>query len=338
MEKTLIHLHARLPARWALICKGGGYLRVTDEQIAKAKSVDLLSYLQANEPNNLRHLGRDTWCTREHDSLKITGSNGMWHWFSRHIGGRNALDYLMKVRGYSFLDAVQTLSEDMRVPILPVARFEEKTKELVIPPLNDNIDAVRAYLQGRGIHPDVIERCYNDGILREDRKYHNCIFIGYDGDKPKYAASRSTIGPFKKDLPGSDKRFSFCIHGDSKVPYHVHVFEAAIDAMSYMSIIRRNGDNMLGEDLLSLSGVYVSEHGQDVPAALKTYLERNPQITTVWLHLDNDEVGRKSTEFIAGLLKDKYEVIDSPAKSGKDYNEYLQNEIQKEKQRKDQAR
>ena len=53
--------------------------------------MDLLTYLQLCDPQNLVHLSGDTYCTREHDSLKI--SNGKWHWFSRHIGGRSALDY-----------------------------------------------------------------------------------------------------------------------------------------------------------------------------------------------------------------------------------------------------
>ncbi len=35
-------------------------------------------------------------------SLKI--SNGKWIWWSRGIGGRSALDYLIKVKGYSFLE------------------------------------------------------------------------------------------------------------------------------------------------------------------------------------------------------------------------------------------
>ena len=48
-----------------------------------------------------------TYTTRRHDSLKI--SNGKWMWWSQRTGGRSALDYLIKVRGYSFLEAVELL-------------------------------------------------------------------------------------------------------------------------------------------------------------------------------------------------------------------------------------
>ena len=46
--------------------------------------------------------------TLTHDSLKI--SNGMWHWFSRGIGGKTALDYLIHVKGMEFVPAVQVLT------------------------------------------------------------------------------------------------------------------------------------------------------------------------------------------------------------------------------------
>ena len=63
---------------------------VSPEEVRAAKQMDLLTYLQSYEPNELVKLSGGTYCTREHDSLKI--SNGKWHWFSRGIGGSTALD------------------------------------------------------------------------------------------------------------------------------------------------------------------------------------------------------------------------------------------------------
>lgn len=54
---------------------------VTKEQIARAKEWDLLSYLQAREPQELKRCGAGEFCLRSHGSLKI--SNGKWHWHSR---------------------------------------------------------------------------------------------------------------------------------------------------------------------------------------------------------------------------------------------------------------
>ena len=73
---------------------------VTQEQIERARQMDLLTYLQTYEPDELVHFSGDVYTTRTHDSLKI--SNGKWCWWSRDIGGRSALDYLIKVRGMAF--------------------------------------------------------------------------------------------------------------------------------------------------------------------------------------------------------------------------------------------
>ena len=65
---------------------------IPPEVVARAREMDLLTYLRNYEPQELVHFGGSTYCTREHDSLKI--SNGKWCWFSRGIGGYSALDYL----------------------------------------------------------------------------------------------------------------------------------------------------------------------------------------------------------------------------------------------------
>ena len=65
---------------------------IPPEVVEKAREMDLLTYLKSYEPQDLVHFGGNTYCTREHDSLKI--SNGKWCWFSRGIGGYSALDYL----------------------------------------------------------------------------------------------------------------------------------------------------------------------------------------------------------------------------------------------------
>ena len=61
---------------------------VSKEQIEKAKEWDLLTYLQAYEPQELKRCGPNEYCTVTHDSLKI--SHGMWCWNSQGVGGKTA--------------------------------------------------------------------------------------------------------------------------------------------------------------------------------------------------------------------------------------------------------
>ena len=120
---------------------------VTPEQITQAKEIDLLTYLQRYDPHELVHISGNTYCTREHDSLKI--SNGKWNWFSRGIGGKTALDYLIKVQGFSFTQAVEALVGQNYSPLPHTPQTKPKEQEprkLLLPQANRCATALR---QGR---------------------------------------------------------------------------------------------------------------------------------------------------------------------------------------------
>ena len=105
---------------------------IAPEVITEAKRMDLLTYLQNYEPHELVHFSGNTYCTRSHDSLKI--SNGKWFWWSRGIGGRSALDYLIKVRELSFTDAVeQIMGRAASTPPVFASPKEQKPKALLLP-------------------------------------------------------------------------------------------------------------------------------------------------------------------------------------------------------------
>ena len=302
------------------------YVQFDPAVIEQARQIDLLSYLQRYEPSNLKRVAGNVYCTREHDSLKI--SNGKWYWWSRVFGGYSALDYLMKVREYSFVEAVQTLTGDMgdwKPP--PPSVKKDEPKVLLLPEKNANADRVTEYLFGRGIDYQLIQDCIAEGIIFEGRKYHNAVFVGKDKNgTPKYAALRSTLGSsFKGDASGSDKRYSFRLLAREPTD-KVHLFEAAIDLLSYATYLKCEGKDYRKENLLSLSGVYqpkkeLSE--SKIPIALSTYLQENPQVKTVILHLDNDRTGRLCTAALKELLQKDYQIVDAPPPVGKDVNDFL---------------
>ena len=93
---------------------------VTPEQIAKAKEMDLLTYLQIFEPTELVKVSPNTYCTREHDSLKI--SNGKWCWHSRGIGGKTALKYLIEVKNIPFT----SLDKNVLIKIFTISIYIKK--------------------------------------------------------------------------------------------------------------------------------------------------------------------------------------------------------------------
>ncbi len=44
-------------------------------EIERVRKIDLLTYLQEREPDELVRTGTNTYCTRSHDSLKISNGN-----------------------------------------------------------------------------------------------------------------------------------------------------------------------------------------------------------------------------------------------------------------------
>ena len=187
----------------------------TPEDIQQAKQLDLLTYLQIYEPDQLVKVSGDTYCTREHDSLKI--SNGKWNWFSQKIGGKTALDYLVKVKGLSFMEAMETIHGAPLPRTIPAPAPKVESKRLLLPERNSNADTVTRYLKNRGIHDVIIRYCLENNLLFESRKYHSAVFLGYDKDGiARYGNVRGTVGDYKGELSGSDKHYSFSIPGNSK--------------------------------------------------------------------------------------------------------------------------
>lgn len=300
---------------------------VTPEQIKSAKRMDLLTYLQHYEPQELVRFSGNVYTTRSHDSLKI--SNGKWCWWSRGIGGSSALDYLIKIRGMTLPEAVMQIDGQVVVmPPVPSKALEPaEPRRLLLPEKNKSNDRVIAYLTGRCIHSTLIDYCIQTGRLYESRYRRNAVFVGFDPQGvARYGALRGTSGSrFMGDASGSDKHFSFSIPARDKST-KLHLFESAIDLLSYGTLELLAGRDWRKGNCLSLAGVYKPKKNigeSTLPAALTQYLKDYPQITAIALHLDNDAAGRLAAETIKTLFSSAYTVSDEPPKHGKDYNDYL---------------
>ncbi len=299
---------------------------VTPQQIAAAKEMDLLTYLENYEREELVHAGGKTYSTRSHDSLKI--SNGKWIWWSRGIGGRSALDYLIKVKGYHFTDAVEAIlhktGNNFPVVRREAPRQEEKTPFL-LPRKNETSEMVRAYLAGRGIDESLIEHCLGTGQIYESKGYHNAVFTGKDGSgKIRYASYRATNGRrIMGEVAGSDKSFSFRLVEEKSDC--LHVFESAIDLLSFVTLAKMDGKRYDGTNYLSLSGVYAARQDgtYKLPVSLEYFLRANRNIRNICLRLDNDRAGHAAAGQIEKILKPEYRVFVLPPSKGKDQNDQL---------------
>lgn len=299
---------------------------IPPDLVEKARQMDLLTYLKNYEPQELVHFGGDTYCTREHDSLKI--SNGKWCWFSRGIGGKSALDYLVKVKGFSFTEAAERILGQAAV-LPPVSTFKAKQpteKVLLLPEANRSATFAASYLHGRGIDMELIDYCMQTGRIFESTPHRNVVFIGMDKQgKARYANLRGIGTDFKGDANGSDKHYSFGIPARTENTT-VHLFESAIDLLSFATMLKDYGYDWRRENLLSLAGIYKPRKQSEeskLPVALTQYLEDYPHIRKVVLRLDNDTPGLLAAQAIKAALPKSYEVDIRLPPQGKDYNDCL---------------
>ena len=298
---------------------------IAPEVITEAKRMDLLTYLREFEPGELVKFSRNTYTTKTHDSLKI--SNGKWMWWSRGIGGKSALDYLIKVRDMDFVEAVQTIMGNGSVsyPTYENSNSYEQ-QPLLLPERSPTSDVVVEYLFGRGIDYEIINECLDKELIIESLPYHNVVFIGYDENKePKYAAYRATNqSRIMGDCTGSKKQYSFRLTAENTG--EVHLFECAIDLLSYATLLKLDGKDWRQFNLVSLAGVYSPKQkieDSKVPVTLSRLLEKDKTIRRIVLHLDNDVAGRKATKALQTILPKEYEVVDEPPAYGKDVNDFL---------------
>lgn len=298
---------------------------IPSEVVSRAKQMDLYTYLRSYEPQELVHLGGGTYCTREHDSLKI--SNGKWYWFSQSIGGRSALDYLIKVRGIPFKEAVETIvGHSAAQPVVSAPQKEPPKRSLLLPEANGDAVRVIDYLTGRGIDQELIGYCLSTGRLYESKKYHNAVFVGQDSaGYSRYVNLRGIDSDFKGEASGSDKRYSFSIPARDKSGT-LHLFESAIDLLSFATMCTQIGRDWRRDHLLSLAGVYRPRkelRESSMPLALAQYLKDHPGIRKIVLRLDNDYAGRTASQALQTMLSRSYEVSIRPPPEGKDYNDCL---------------
>jgi len=339
-------------ARKNYIGSGKKYVRYSDEQIRRVRQTDMLDFLGRHEGFTFKKTGKVYTCV-QHDSLIVQADRQRWFWNSRtseankEAQGLNVLDYLEKMQGYTWQQAMAyMLGDDATLsPAAAVSEKEnkasseivEKKLEFKLPEKCDGrYNHVFAYLcKTRCIAQSVVAYCVKNDLIYQEKEYNNCVFVGYDANgEAKFAESKVTNQFYKQfniNVEGSDKRYSFNITNQTvdADKSTVFVFEAPVDLLSHCTMYLlsekkraaaenrpANKEIWLKQNRLSLSGK------SDV--ALETYLENNPETKQIVLCLDNDYWGQKACKSIGEKYSDKYKVSVHHAKYGKDYNECLQ--------------
>lgn len=300
----------------------------TEEELKIAKSVDLTS-VASSLGYTIKKVGR-YHTLKEMDSIRIYNKSHWFRWSRQYERGENGgsqIDFLRVFGGMNVKEAVFWLLDfagycrgmERKNLVLPEPKTKEKAeqkKPFILPaPAPDNSYLYSYLNEKRGISENVINFFVVRGLIYESKQYHNIVFKGNDADGvTRFASVRGVFDKegeaFKCDVAGNDKRYGFNIVNEDST--ELVVFEAAIDLMSYMDIHGDFESNKLALGML-----------HDAPQ--ETFLKEHTGIEILRFCLDNDEPGRKTTEWLMekyyGL---GYEVEDCPPPAGyKDYNEWL---------------
>ena len=288
------------------------YIHFTEEQKLRANAADLVEFLRfKGEP--LIRSGPEFRMSSNH-SVTVQGNE--WYDHATEKGG-GPVSFLKEFYGMNYQEAVLTLlSEDTGQLCPQVAAPKKKVKkEFALPPANDTNKRVFAYLlKHRRLDRDVLTAFVRMGLVYEDQKYHNAVFVGQDKDGvAHHAHKRSTNSQgksFRMTVEGSDFRYAFNWPGHNS---HLLVFEAPIDMLSFIS---------MHTDGCWPKYSYVALCGTSSQPMLGM-LERYPQIATVHFCLDNDQAGQLATKRLAKLARDKGLTVDALVPVLKDWNEDL---------------
>ena len=278
----------------------------TQEQIDRANQADLVSFLQSQGEQLTRAGNEYRW--KRHDSLTVRGNK--WYRHSQSKGGA-PIDFVMEFFGKSFTEAVELLAGEKGATPPPDRPSPASFSDFRLPPRSTDNRTARNYLTAaRRIDEDVTGFFFASGDIYEDATHHNAVFVGRDESGiPRYAHQRGTAGSFRLDVKGSDKAFNFCYRGEGE---RLFVFEAAIDLLSFLCLFKKDWQK---QSYLALGGV-----GEK---ALLRFLSDRPNIKTVYLCLDSDNVGNDACSRLAELVPEGL-TVHRLLPLYKDWNEVLQ--------------
>ena len=299
------------------------YKKFTPEQLERAKNADIISFLSAYMGFDFKQSGHYYQC-KQHNSFVVYADRKGFVWNSLNISGGDTIDFLRKVEGKSFPEAIETIiGESAAVTYSPAPKYKTEAGQLELPEKAEGkYNRVYAYLsQTRGISPDVISDFMKSKQLYQDTR-GNCVFVGFDEQgTAKFGSVRGTLTErkYRGDCKNSDKRYAFHQMGTDST--RLYIFEAPIDLMSHCTMTDQayGKGAYKGQTRLALCG------SSDV--ALEAFLERHSEVRVLHFRLDNDEAGRAAAQKYTAKYQTRGYEVHCIFSKGKDVNEDLLHKI-----------
>lgn len=309
----------------------------TDQEIYEkiAREIQITDYAQELGYTLVRK-GR-YYSLKEHDSVMIDPEKN-YFWRNSQPGTGRSIGYGDTVIGFAQMFSGKTMkeivtdfsgriskdaaSETYHQNSSELQKKEHENIKLEMPLKNENMRRVYAYLiKSRYIDQDIVQYFVDNKMLYQDQK-GNCVFVGYDDkNTPVYTLQRGTDTRhrFVRDCIGCNYDYGMYInHGSDTLIVH----EAAIDCMSFMSVLSAKGYNIKDYNYLIMGGSCKIE-------SISSHIQ-NDRIKHLVLAVDNDRGGEESIAAIKSMINEKgipVEISEClPEK--KDWNEEIKSAFQ----------
>lgn len=168
-----------------------------EDIIERAKNTDMIALLESEEGFSFKSTyGEREFKCIEHNSLVVNGNRRRWYWNSRQVGGNNAIDYLVKIQGMNFRDAVlhlvgereQTAYTPIKKPVTENVSVSKPVRFVLpeqahFPDGRRNYSNIIAYLnKGRGIEMNIINTLIATGQIYQGVQYNGLHIVGYNDE------------------------------------------------------------------------------------------------------------------------------------------------------------
>ena len=285
------------------------YIHFTEQQKAQARQTNIAELLRSQGETLKRSGSEYEW---RDGSEKVTVRGNLWFHQYEQVGG-DAIDFVRRFYNKLYPEAMEFLLGRSGGVLTVSPPVQKEEKPFVLPPKNDNMRRVFAYLLNRrGIDREVLYAFVHKGMIYESADYHNAVFVGFDSNgNPKHAHKRGTgsESSYKGNVTGSQPEFSFHWYGQSD---RLYLFEAPIDMLSFISMQKEGWRQHSYAASCSVSD-----------RVLFQMLKDNPNIRQVVLCLDSDEPGQTAAKRIADKLFVQGTASEILVPVHKDWNEDL---------------
>ena len=284
---------------------------ISEENIAKARAVDITGFLTTLGKQPVKTSGK-SWVydsvfrDEKTASLHVYLDDNRFHDFGDPSKGKNIIDLVQNLYGYSFAQAVELLV-GTELPVAPISSFvgqkaeSEAIKQVIteIKPLQNS--ALVKYCGDRAISLDIAEKWFKEVHYTYNEKRY--FGVGFQNDLGGYVTRNALMKhPNNIGIAGITTI-------KSANTQSLAIFEGYFDYLSAMVYYRRN---------VPTNTVIILNSVSNLKQAFPLILEA----TKINLYLDNDTAGRKAMEAIKAIGKT---VIDysSIYANHNDFNEFL---------------